>query len=460
VTAGPVTLRRVYSTWWPLAASWLMMGFELPAVSATMARLPEPEISLAAYGGIVFPLSLLIEAPIIMLLAASTALSRDRDSYRKLRRFMWASGAVLTGIHLAIVVTPLFDLFVGRLIGAPMEIRGPARTGLLIMTLWTWSIAYRRFQQGVLIRYGRSRTVGVGTVIRLTTNVSVLAAGFVKGNVPGIVVGTAAIMSGVIVEAVFVGLAVRPVLEGELPAEDPEAEPLTARRFFRFYTPLALTSVFALIALPIGSAAMSRMPRPIESLAVWPVISGLTFTLRSLGFAYNEVVVALLDRRGSVAPLLRFTILLAGATTLLLALVAATPLSWLWFGVVSGLSPELAGLAGRGLWLTVLMPGMSVVQHWFQGILVNSHHTRGVSEAIALYLGTSATVLALGIGHGGITGLYVGLAATFVGYCFQAGWLRHRSRGTLESLRERDLAAARRSRRPDGVRATHERERA
>ena len=71
------------------------------------------------HGGVVFPLSLLIEGPIIMLLAASTALSRDRESYQKLRRFMVVSGAALTAIHLAVAVTPLFDVVVVGWMGAP-----------------------------------------------------------------------------------------------------------------------------------------------------------------------------------------------------------------------------------------------------------------------------------------------------------------------------------------------------
>ena len=55
----------VVKTWWPLAASWLLMGMEVPALSAVIARLPDPEINLAAYGGVVFPLALLVESPII-----------------------------------------------------------------------------------------------------------------------------------------------------------------------------------------------------------------------------------------------------------------------------------------------------------------------------------------------------------------------------------------------------------
>jgi len=72
-----LTLRQVFVTWLPLVASWMLMSMELPTINAIVARLPNPEINLAAYGGVVFPIALMIEAPVIMLMAASTALSRD-----------------------------------------------------------------------------------------------------------------------------------------------------------------------------------------------------------------------------------------------------------------------------------------------------------------------------------------------------------------------------------------------
>ncbi len=39
----------------------------------------------------------------------------------------------------------------------------------MIMTPWTWAIAYRRFQQGA-IRFGKTSAVGIGTAVRLTAN--------------------------------------------------------------------------------------------------------------------------------------------------------------------------------------------------------------------------------------------------------------------------------------------------
>ena len=125
-----VSLGEVFRNWAPLAASWLVMGLEMPAVSAVMARLADPEINLAAYGGVTMPLALLIEAPIMMLLSASTALGRDLASYRFMYRFMMIIGAALTAVHAAFAFTPLFDLVVVPLLGPPEAIVEPARLGL------------------------------------------------------------------------------------------------------------------------------------------------------------------------------------------------------------------------------------------------------------------------------------------------------------------------------------------
>src|SRR5512142_2741345 len=112
-----VPMRRVIKTWWPLAASWLLMAVELPLISAIMARLAQPEISLAAYGGVVLPLAMIIESPIIMLLAASTTLSKDWASYQKIRRYMLGAGAALTLLHIVVAFTPLYDVVVRGIIG-------------------------------------------------------------------------------------------------------------------------------------------------------------------------------------------------------------------------------------------------------------------------------------------------------------------------------------------------------
>ena len=430
--------QRIFNTWWPLAASWVLMGLELPAVSAVIARLENPAINLAAYGGIIFPLSLIIEAPVIMLLAASTALCKDWDSYLKVRRFMMVAGASLTVLHVLVAFTPLYYLVVEGLIGAPQVIVEPARIGLMIMTPWTWSIAYRRFNQGVLIRFGHSGSVGVGTVVRLGTNWLVLAVGVMVGGLPGIVVGTTAVAVGVVSEAVYIGIRVRPVLKNELKPAPPVPEPLTLRSFLSFYVPLAMTSLLMLLALPVGSAALSRMPLALKSLAVWPVISGLIFMLRSMGVAYNEVVVALLDEPFSSPGLRRFAGWLAGLTSGGLILIAITPLSYLWFAKFSALDPDLTALGQSALWLALPIPALSVIQSWFQGAIVFGRKTRGITEAVFIYLVTFGSLSTAGVLWGRTTGLYIGLAALTISMFVQTLWLWYRSRPIMRLVGERD----------------------
>lgn len=424
--ARRLPLTTVLARWWPLAASWAFMGIELPLVSAVMARLVDPEIHLAAYGGFVFPVSLIIEAPIIMLLAASTALGKDLASYRLMHRFMMVTGGLLTVLHAALAFTPLFDLVLVSLLDPPAAVIEPARIGLQIMLPWTWTIAYRRFHQGLLIRFGHSGAVGVGTAVRLATVASIALAGLALGTFPGVVVATAAIAAGVTAEAIYTGLRTRSVVRGPLADATPTVPPLDGRAFAGFYLPLALTSLLLLLVQPMGAAAISRMPEALASLAAWPVVNGLLFLLRSVGYAYAEVVVALMDEPDADVTLRRFTLLLAGATGLVALAIATTPLAQLWFGTLSGLPPRLVELARNAFWIGLVWAPLDVYRNYLQGRLVHARRTRGISESVAVFLVVSASLLVAGVALQPGEGLVVAMVAFVSGTLSQIGWLAWR----------------------------------
>jgi len=433
-----LTSGRVFRTWWPLAASWLLMGIEGPVINVIVARLADPKIHLAAYGSLIFPLALFIEAPIVMLLAASTALCKDWEAYRKIRRFMHVTAGILTAIHALVAFTPLYGIVVRDLLGAPEEIVLPGRIGLMIALPWTWAIAYRRFNQGVLIRFGHSLSVGIGTGIRLAANASVLLAAYFLTTLPGTTIATSALIAGVLAEAVYAGLRVRPVLKHRLKAIPAPADPLTTRAFLRFYVPLALTSMIFLGVRPILTAAISRMPNALDSLAAWPVVGGLTFLFRSVNVAYSEVVIAHLEESGSSRALKRFTVGLVTATTFGILLIAATPLSRIWFGNITGLSDDLIRFSQGALWFALLLPGMSAIQSWQQGVILHSKRTRAITEAIIIYLAVISAVLWAGIAWGRWSGITVGLVAMTAAEIARNVWLRVRSGKARRELRERD----------------------
>lgn len=426
---------RVVRLWGPLALSWLLMGIELPLVTAVIARLPDPEVNLAAYGSLVFPLALMFEAPIIMLLAASTALSGDWDSYRKVRRFMLISSAILTGLHAAVAFTPLYDLVARHVIGAPEAVIGPGRAGLQLLLPWTSSIAYRRFQQGVLIRFERSRPVTLGTLVRLAANALVLLVGVAHGGFSGITLAASAVSCGVMAEAAFIGWSVRPILDEHVRNAPAPGQPLTRSRFLRFYFPLALTPLLTLAVQPIGAAAISRMPQAMASLAAWPGVHGLVFLTRSAPLAFHEVVVALLGEPGGPRALQRFTWILTGVVVALLLVLAATPLGALWFGAVCGLEPHLVELSSSALVLALLMPGITCLQSWYTGILVHHGRTRAIPLGVALFLAGSLAGLLAGIRWQPGPGIFFALASFTLGGLLQTAWLWRHSRHWIRQAR-------------------------
>ncbi len=153
-------------------------------------------------------------------------------------------------------------------------------------------------------------------------------------------------------------------------------------------------------------------------------------------------MISLLDEPGAAYSLRRFTTLLATLATALLLIMAATPLGAIWFGHLSALTPSLTVLAHKGLWLVVLLPGLNVLQSWYQGCIVHSRHTRGVTEATAIFVLTIGITLGAGVAWGQIMGLYVGLAAYGMGSLMQTIWLWHRSRPALHAMQARNATSA------------------
>ncbi|MBX3015919.1 MAG: hypothetical protein KF832_30645 [Caldilineaceae bacterium] len=434
-SATPLSNGRILKTWWPLAAGWLIMTVEIPGLSAIVARLAEPERHLAAWG-VVFPLALILAAPVMMLLSASTALSRDWQSFAQMRRYMWGLSILLTLVHAGLAFTPLYDLVVVGLIAVPPEIVEPARWGLQIMLLWSAAVAYRRFHYGVLIRFGHSSAVTIGAMVRLVVDVVVLSILYLIGDLPGVVVATITITCGVVGEAVYASWRVAPILQTELKAAPPLAVPLTVARFLAFYLPLVMTAFLQVVIQPITAAALSRMPDPLQTLAVWPVVYGLLIIWMSAGMAFTETVVVLFDEPKAHAILHRFTLQLGAATSLLLLLMLGTPLADLWFSEVAALPLPLVGSAHQALWFALLLPGLTVVQSWHSGILLNERRTRGITEAMLIALIGTGVVLGVGILWGQAPGLYVGMAALLVGNLGRSAWLWLRTRPALRSRRQ------------------------
>ncbi len=410
---GPGTIFRF---WLPLAATWLMMAAEGPFVAALVARLPDPKLNLAAFG-VALALAFVAESPIMMLLAATTALARDRESLRRMWRFSLLMNGGVTAVMALLALPPVFGLMASGVLALPPEVANRAQLAVAVFLPWPAAIGLRRFQQGILIGAGRTRLVAYGTVVRLSTMAAAGTLLYLRGGIDGAVVGAAALSSGVVVEAVVSWAWARadrrrlratlPVTPGEVP---------TMADIQRFYWPLAVTPLMNMASQPLVTFFVGRGHLPIESLAVLPVVNSFAFLFRCPALAFQEVVIAL-GRGGEAAlrSLRRFAVFLGGLSSLAMAAVVLTPAAGLWFATVTGLGPDLVPLARRAAAVLIAMPLAAAVVVWMHARLVLLRTTRLVTWGTVLELIVIATALFTGITFGRAPAAIVATTAILAG---------------------------------------------
>jgi len=192
--------------------------------------------------------------------------------------------------------------------------------------------------------------------------------------------------------------------------------PLTQRAIARFYYPLALTSIIALVTGPLLTFFMGRSRAPIESLAVLPVVQSLVFLFRSGGVAYQEVGVALSGRhREHEREVGRTSLLLASGATVALAVMLFTPLADVWLRGLSGLSPGLSAIALGPARLLVLLPAMEYWLSFQRSRFILNGQTRVITIATAIEVGGIAIVLYVCIGRFDMIGAIAGSVAQMIG---------------------------------------------
>ena len=393
------------------------MSIEGPFLAAVIARMMEPKFNLAAYG-VAFSFALMIEAPVIMIMSASTALVKNKQSFIKLRNFIYALNSVVTLLMLVFIIPFIFDFFTIGLIGLPQQVADLTYNAMVILLPWPGAIGYRRFYQGILIRNNQTRRVAYGTVIRLTSMGITGLVLFYFSNFDGVMVGASALSIGVILEAIASKIMTWKIVE-KLKKEKLNSiknEKLTYKEIYNFYYPLALTSTITLGVQPLVIFFIGQSRLPIESLAVLPVITSFVFIFRSIGLSFQEVGIALLSKyKGSYPVLKNFATMLGIISVSILGLIAFTPLSDFWFKTVSGLSFELTHFAKIPLMIMILMPGLSVLINFQRAVLVESRYTKPITWATVAEVVVILIVLFISIKYFDAVGAVAATLALIIG---------------------------------------------
>lgn len=409
------TLKTVYRLWWPLALTWLMMAIEGPFLAAVIARMGESATNLAAYG-IAYAFGLITEAPVIMLLSASTRLARGRHDYLRLRSFSVGLCAVVT-LMLVLLLTPVvFAPLTETLLSLSEDVANHVYQALLLLLPWPAAIGMRRFYQGVLIAHHKPGRVAVGTLFRLLVMSTTAFILWRLDSLAGASLGACALSAGVVAEAIATRWLARRAIAVSLRDDGEDVVMQSYAALSRFYLPLAMTPLIGLSIHPVVTFFLGHSYKPLESLAIMPVLYALTFLFRALGLSFPEVAIATLkEGQQNHAVIRKFALYLALALGGGLSLIAFTPLNIFWFATLSGLSFDLVQLAIPPLQIMAFFPALTVAIGYQRAILIDAGTTLPVTLATAIEAFAIFTILALLVLYSALPGVTVAALAYLLG---------------------------------------------
>ncbi|MEP6756098.1 MAG: hypothetical protein ABJA67_11410 [Chthonomonadales bacterium] len=389
--------REIFRLWLPLAVSFELMMLEGPVIQGAIGRLSAPSLNLAAWG-LTMSLSLLVESPVIMLLASAIALVKDRQSFFALRKFTLLLSAFCTVLTAAVAFTPLFGYIAVQLMKQPLPIVEAAQPAMQIMLLWTAAIAWRRFYQGVLVSHNRTRVVSWGTAIRLLA--AIVAAVFAQksGRFSGVQVGGIAIMAAVVIEVIATTIFAGPVVEGEvLLKHDPDKPVLTQNAIWKFHAPLAATTLLTLLANPLTATALGRLPEKGHTLAAWPVVGMLLLVIRGWGLALQEITVSQARNPESARATVKFTWIVGIVSSVATVVFVFTPLLSWYMNSVSKVPVDIQEYVRLGMIVGMALPMITALGSWARGLLVAHGRTKEVYTGMGVNLSVHTSLLVISV---------------------------------------------------------------
>jgi progressive ankylosis protein len=417
-----ITIGQLWREFLPLSLSDVTMAFGDPLMTITLTRLPDARVNLAA-AGIARSLAICLESPIIMILHASNALAPTLGSRRALWRFVLLAGGSLSALLMLLAWPPIFD-FVGRqLLQIPADLAPTVQGILVLVGLWPFAIAWRRYFQGILIYHGQAAAVANASLWRLGTVATIFGLGYWQ-QASGAMLAGLALVLGVIVEATVVTIVVkRRSAQLQPPPLNPEARPLpqTIGAVSKFYWPLANSMVVTWAGRTLLVGIVARAFDAKLALAAWPAAWGLVVLIANSTRMVQQITIKYRHRIAD-RQLFQFALTVGLVGALVLGVIGTTPIGMQVIQLFVGGDRELAMQMRPVLWVCFINPLLVALLNAMQGMMVSEGRTGSVN--LATWLGTGALLLVASLGvNAGLPGAIAAAGAMLAASLVEVGGL-------------------------------------
>lgn len=363
MNAGRLTQKQIALFFFPLLLNIQLMSVSHTVINSALARLDDYVTALAGMS-VALVIHLFIASPSYQNHTVTIAMVRGRSSMRSVLIFVLLVASYVAVMLALIAFSPLGDLILLRLLGAPPEVAQAAREALNILVLLPFFTGLRGFGQGLIIQARRTSLVSLATGVRVGGLFGLLALG--RGWFSGAQLGAFALVGCVMIETVVIALFAWRV---HLPLDRGEAEKTTGE-ILRYSLPLAYSSCLQQTIPLLISSIIGRLADGPLALAAFGVIRGFLFLLAGPMRNLQQVYLTLVRSAADYRTLIRFNLIVATAMGLLILLTAG-PLNRPILGQLLGIDPQLRhylrfALAGCALF-PLLYGASNLLRGWFAG---------------------------------------------------------------------------------------------
>jgi hypothetical protein len=388
------TTKEMARFYLPLAATSVLMMSSHSIVSSGLARTAEASAALAAFA-LAQSLAVMFEGPCYTMQRMCVALFKDQISYSSVKKAVLGIWAGLTSVMLLIAFTPVGTFVFTRLLGVPAHLYPGTIGAFRIFLLLPAASALRSFFQGIIVVNRRTGSLTVNMIVRL--GLMLLLSNLLPRLpwLPGATVGALVLSMGIFTEGLMAYLAGRSLF-AKLPATPAQGKPASVRDTLAFFLPIALASVAWTFARPILNAALARTANPEWALASYQVAWSFSFIFAAVAFNIHQLTIIFGQEKSQRDMALKFSLAVGLIGSAFLAIVVTTPLGNYALTRIIGVSPSLAREALKVIAILSVMPIISTVTEFCNGLLISTGQTRYLTVGKILNITVITIVSSLG----------------------------------------------------------------
>jgi hypothetical protein len=343
-----LTLARLLLFFIPLGFSASLTALSHVIINGTLARGSQAEVIIASYA-IAFSIFLIMERPVYLLRQTTSALVKDRRSYRAM---LGVTSYVVVGLVIfsaVIAFTPVGVWFFSTLFDAQGEYLDKILNAYRVLLFVSIFSAYRCLYQGIIINRLQTKWLTIGMVIRLSVMAGVAWFLVWADLVHSAAIGSMIFLAGMVVEYLVSVWKGRKLLH-ELPEKKADHLIDSKSKVFRFYRPLLFSGGLAVLIMPAVNGLLGQtidVTLSIASFALGMSILGLALSF----FMYLHQIV-LQFYNAHARDVMKWSGLLSFMPASLIALFSYTPFG-LWF--LTSLMGASDQLSEATLWVLKVM---------------------------------------------------------------------------------------------------------